>query len=174
MIKADLINKISLELNTPKQEPEEGPLFQAEQSPQGAHQQIMRYISAPWRADYVCRALPAKGGCVFCEAVKSRDDRASAPRVRGRAYAPPGCNAGMNIGASAGAGVAGHYHLHVVPRWTGDSNFMPLIGATKVFIEDLAQSYGKLRPLFDEEKRRRERAGRPRRRAAAPARATML
>ncbi|OGD14511.1 MAG: HIT family hydrolase [Candidatus Aminicenantes bacterium RBG_16_66_30] len=181
----------------------------------------MRYISAPWRADYVCRALPAKGGCVFCEAVKSRDDRASAVlyrgrrhivllnrypytpghvmiaprrhvadfveagageraeladlfqaalRVLGRAYAPHGFNAGMNIGASAGAGVAGHYHLHVVPRWTGDSNFMPLIGATKVFIEDLDQSYRKLRPLFDEEKRRRERAGRPRRRAAAPSR----
>src|SRR4030042_864380 len=86
MIKADLINKISLELNTPKQEPEEGPLFQAEQSPQGAHQQIMRYISAPWRADYVCRALPAKGGCVFCEAVKSRDDRASAVLYRGRRH----------------------------------------------------------------------------------------
>jgi ATP adenylyltransferase len=91
-------------------------------------------------------------------------------RVLRRAYGPQGFNAGMNIGASAGAGVAGHYHLHVVPRWTGDANFMPLIGATRVFIEDLDTTYQKLRPLFDRERRRRGRPGPAERRTPAPSR----
>jgi ATP adenylyltransferase len=75
-------------------------------------------------------------------------------RVLRAACAPHGFNAGMNLGASAGAGVVGHYHLHVVPRWTGDANFMPLVGATRVFIEDLDTTFRRLRPLFDEEKSR--------------------
>jgi ATP adenylyltransferase len=180
----------------------------------------MRYISAPWRADYV-RQAPSVSGCIFCEALKGGDDRAaavllrgrrnfillnrfpytpghlmiapkrhladfaaagpaernelaelfqSALRVLGRAYGPQGFNAGMNLGASAGAGITGHYHLHVVPRWTGDSNFMPLVGGTRVFIEDLDTTYGKLRPLFDEERRRRGQAGRAKRRSPAPSR----
>jgi ATP adenylyltransferase len=166
----------------------------------------MRYLTAPWRADYVRRGLAAKR-CFLCEALKG-DDRAAAVlhrgrhnivvlnrypytpghlmiapkrhladfarataaernelaellqralRVLGRAYGPQGFNAGMNLGASAGAGVTGHYHLHVLPRWTGDSNFMPLVGGTRVFIEDLETTYQKLRPLFDKERRRRSR-----------------
>ena len=63
-------------------------------------------------------------------------------------YRPHGFNTGMNIGRSAGAGVADHYHLHVIPRWTGDSNFMPLVGQTKVVIEDVDSSYDKLTGLF--------------------------
>jgi ATP adenylyltransferase len=63
-------------------------------------------------------------------------------------YNPHGFNTGMNIGQSAGAGVAGHYHLHVIPRWTGDSNFMPIIGKTRVTIEDLDQTYRQLTPMF--------------------------
>jgi ATP adenylyltransferase len=63
-------------------------------------------------------------------------------------YRPHGFNTGMNIGRSAGAGVADHYHLHVIPRWTGDSNFMPLVGKTKVVIEGVDSSYDKLRHLF--------------------------
>ena len=167
----------------------------------------MRYIAAPWRADYVRRGLTTKR-CIFCEALKNGDDQAAAVvwrgrynfillnrfpytpghlmispkrhmadfaqarpternelaellqralRVLGRAYGPQGFNAGMNLGASAGAGVTGHYHLHIVPRWTGDSNFMPLVGGTRVFIEDLDTTYQKLRPLFDKERRRRSR-----------------
>ena len=64
-------------------------------------------------------------------------------------YHPHGFNTGMNIGRSAGAGVADHYHLHVIPRWTGDSNFMPLIGKTKVVIEGVDSSYDKLLNLFN-------------------------
>ncbi len=63
-------------------------------------------------------------------------------------YRPHGFNVGMNIGHSAGAGVADHIHLHIIPRWTGDSNFMPLISQTKVTIEDLRTTYAQLYPLF--------------------------
>jgi len=166
----------------------------------------MRYLAAPWRADYVRRG-PTGRRCFLCAALEA-DDRAAAVlhrgrsnlvvlnrypytpghlliapkrhladfteataaernelaellqralRVLGRAYGPQGFNTGMNLGASAGAGVTGHYHLHVVPRWTGDSNFMPLVAGTRVFIEDLETTYQKLRPLFEEERRRRSR-----------------
>jgi ATP adenylyltransferase len=65
-------------------------------------------------------------------------------------YKPQGFNAGMNIGHSAGAGVAEHYHLHIVPRWIGDSNFMPLIGKTKVVLKDLHTTYDQLLVHFQE------------------------
>jgi ATP adenylyltransferase len=81
-------------------------------------------------------------------------------RVLRAHYRPHGFNMGMNLGHSAGAGVTGHYHLHVIPRWTGDSNFMPLVGGTRVFIEDLETTYARLRPLFDRERKRRKRTGR--------------
>jgi ATP adenylyltransferase len=70
---------------------------------------------------------------------------------------PQGFNAGMNFGRSAGAGVVDHYHLHVIPRWHGDSNFMPIVGQTKVLIEDLESTYERLWPLFQEEKKRSRR-----------------
>jgi ATP adenylyltransferase len=64
------------------------------------------------------------------------------------AYGAPGYNIGMNIGSCAGAGVAGHIHMHVLPRWPGDVNFMTAIGETRVLPEDLRTSYQKLRPRF--------------------------
>ena len=66
-----------------------------------------------------------------------------------RQYHPQGFNTGMNIGQCAGAGVADHYHMHIIPRWAGDSNFMPLIGKTKVVLEDLYTSYDKLLRYFE-------------------------
>ena len=65
------------------------------------------------------------------------------------AYTPQGINIGVNIGRPAGAGVLDHLHVHLVPRWNGDTNFMTVIGETRVLPEDLAQSAARLRPIFE-------------------------
>lgn len=158
----------------------------------------MEYISAPWREEYIRKILKMRE-CIFCRALRSKNDRDSYILFRGahnfivlnkypytpghlmiapykhlasferakkeatdeiadllklsirllkKEYRPHGFNSGMNLGQCAGAGVADHYHLHVIMRWTGDSNFMPLVGKTKVMIEDLETSYNRLFPLF--------------------------
>src|SRR3954467_13774297 len=63
-------------------------------------------------------------------------------------YKPEGVNIGMNIGKAAGAGVAGHIHMHVLPRWTADSNFMTVVGETRVLPEDLAVTWERLTQAF--------------------------
>jgi ATP adenylyltransferase len=71
--------------------------------------------------------------------------------VLSEALAPQGFNIGVNLGKVAGAGIDDHLHIHVVPRWSGDSNFMTVTAGIRVIPEDLFSTYDKLLPLFREQ-----------------------
>jgi len=73
-----------------------------------------------------------------------------AARVVRNVYGPEGLNVGMNLGRIAGAGIADHLHYHVVPRWGGDTNFMPVLAATRVMVEHLEGVWHKVRAGFEE------------------------
>jgi ATP adenylyltransferase len=63
-------------------------------------------------------------------------------------YQPQGINVGINLGRPAGAGIVDHVHVHLVPRWTGDTNFMSVVGNVRVLPEEVGQSAERLRPVF--------------------------
>ncbi len=75
--------------------------------------------------------------------------RESERRLRA-VYRPQGLNLGINLGRSAGAGIAGHVHMHILPRWTGDTNFMTAVAETRVLPEDLSVTWEKLSRAFRE------------------------
>jgi ATP adenylyltransferase len=81
------------------------------------------------------------------------DTVARAERILVSAYRTDGLNVGINFGSAAGAGVAGHYHVHVVPRWSGDTNFMTVAGDLRLVPEEPAATLARLRPLFAAEAR---------------------
>lgn len=74
---------------------------------------------------------------------------ATAERAVTEVYGPHGLNVGINLGKAAGAGVADHLHVHVVPRWSGDTNFMSVVGDIRVLPEEVPVSASRLRPVFE-------------------------
>lgn len=72
-------------------------------------------------------------------------------RVLKEAVNPDGLNIGVNMGTAAGAGIADHVHMHIVPRWNGDTNFMPVFADVKVIPEALETTYDKLKVIFDKQ-----------------------
>ena len=113
-----------------------------------------------------CRHVPGFGGLAAAE----RDDwmalTALAERALAAEYHPDGMNLGVNLGRVAGAGFPGHLHLHLVPRWNGDTNFMPTLAETRVLPESLGRTWMRLRRAIGALE-----AARPRARAGSRARA---
>ena len=157
----------------------------------------MKNLWTPWRYKYI--VSDKSGPCIFCLALKSKDDTESLLLHRGKFnivllnrypysnghlmiasnehiaspdlsdqdtlsemtqlmqgcirvlkenYKPNGFNIGMNIGRVAGAGIDDHYHLHIVPRWDGDTNFMTVLSEVRLIPQELSEAYDQLKPLL--------------------------
>ena len=99
-------------------------------------------LLAPKRHENSLTNLPAEDFADLNEMLRRSID------VLREALRPGGINLGMNLGKCAGAGIEDHLHWHIVPRWEGDHNFMPVLGETRVMPQHLLDSYDRLRPLF--------------------------
>lgn len=73
----------------------------------------------------------------------------AAEQIIESAYSPDGLNLGMNLGEAAGAGIEQHIHMHVLPRWKGDANFMTSVSETRIIPESLQDTYAKIKEAFD-------------------------
>lgn len=93
----------------------------------------------PYQHEASLAALPAQTAMEMMSLLRR------AERVLGKVYQPDGLNMGLNLGQSAGAGVAHHLHIHALPRWSGDTNFMTVTGETRVLPEMLSESWQRLR-----------------------------
>jgi ATP adenylyltransferase len=106
---------------------------------------INRYPYTTGHVMVVCnRHLERISDLAPAEGAELVDLMAKCERAIARAYGPDGINVGANLGRSAGAGIVGHFHMHLVPRWTGDTNFMSAVGETRVVSEDLDATYDRL------------------------------
>ena len=94
------------------------------------------------------RHAPSLGSLTPEELHEAADLTQLSEKALVEAYQPHGINVGVNLGKPAGAGVLEHVHVHLVPRWDGDTNFMTVVGATRVLPEDLTQSAARLKPIF--------------------------
>jgi ATP adenylyltransferase len=99
-------------------------------------------LIAPKRHESSLTALPGDEYTDLSELLRR------ATEIIKQVYNPGGVNLGMNLGKCAGAGIADHLHWHVVPRWEGDTNFMPVVGETRVMPQHLLDSYDRLQPHF--------------------------
>ena len=94
------------------------------------------------------RHTPSLASLTMEEAHETADLMQLCERALLEVYQPHGINVGVNLGKPAGAGVLEHVHVHVVPRWNGDTNFMTVVGETRVLPEELPQSAARLKPIF--------------------------
>jgi len=89
----------------------------------------------------LCRLSKSENGALWETVILCR-------KALEKALCPQGYNIGMNLGRVAGAGIDTHCHLHIVPRWSGDTNFMPMVGNVKVISEELEETYKRLKKYF--------------------------
>jgi ATP adenylyltransferase len=102
-------------------------------------------MAVPYQHQASLAALPAETAAELMSLMRRSE------RVLRKIYQPDGLNMGLNLGESAGAGVAHHLHVHALPRWSGDANFMTVVAETRVLPEMLSESWKRLREALAEE-----------------------